>query len=47
MLDESKPACHIVIAGDRGLAGGYNSNLFKSVDLKRRGCCFSHRQKGD
>lgn len=23
--------CHIVIAGDRGLAGGYNSNLFKSV----------------
>lgn len=34
VLDESKPACHIVIAGDRGLAGGYNSNLFKSVDLK-------------
>lgn len=23
--------CRIVIAGDRGLAGGYNSNLFKSV----------------
>lgn len=33
-LDASKPTCHIVIAGDRGLAGGYNSNLFKSVDLK-------------
>lgn len=26
--------CHIVIAGDRGLAGGYNSNLFKSVGAK-------------
>lgn len=25
--------CHIVIAGDRGLAGGYNSNLFKSLDI--------------
>ena len=24
-------ACHIVIAGDRGLAGGYNNNLFKSI----------------
>lgn len=24
--------CHIVIAGDRGLAGGYNSNLFKSLN---------------
>lgn len=24
--------CHIVIAGDRGLAGGYNANLFKSLD---------------
>lgn len=23
--------CYIVIAGDRGLAGGYNSNIFKSV----------------
>ncbi len=25
--------CHIVIAGDRGLAGGYNHNLFKSLDI--------------
>lgn len=25
-------ACHIVIAGDRGLAGGYNNNLFKSLE---------------
>lgn len=32
-LDESKPVCHVVIAGDRGLAGGYNSNLFKSIIL--------------
>lgn len=32
-LDASKPVCHIVIAGDRGLAGGYNNNLFKSVEL--------------
>ena len=26
-----KKRCIIVIAGDRGLAGGYNSNVFKSV----------------
>lgn len=26
-------ACHIVIAGDRGLAGGYNHNLFKSLEI--------------
>lgn len=26
-----KKRCVIVIAGDRGLAGGYNSNIFKSV----------------
>lgn len=29
--NKSNKACHIVIAGDRGLAGGYNNNLFKSV----------------
>ena len=28
---EPKKACYIIIAGDRGLAGGYNSNLFKAV----------------
>ena len=28
---EVKKRCLIVIAGDRGLAGGYNSNVFKSV----------------
>ncbi len=27
--DESLPAARIVIAGDRGLAGGYNNNVFK------------------
>ena len=26
---EVKNRCYIVIAGDRGLAGGYNSNIFK------------------
>lgn len=26
-----KTVCYIVIAGDRGLAGGYNSNIFKTV----------------
>lgn len=26
-----KRTCYIVIAGDRGLAGGYNSNMFKAV----------------
>ena len=28
---EVKKSCYIMIAGDRGLAGGYNSNLFKAV----------------
>ncbi|MGN1097812.1 MAG: F0F1 ATP synthase subunit gamma, partial [Clostridia bacterium] len=32
--DENARTCRIVIAGDRGLAGGYNSNLFKSVGAK-------------
>ena len=26
---EVKKTCYIMIAGDRGLAGGYNTNLFK------------------
>ncbi|MDY5627932.1 MAG: ATP synthase F1 subunit gamma [Clostridia bacterium] len=39
-LDESKGTCHIVIAGDRGLAGGYNNNLFKSVVLKENDVVF-------
>lgn len=32
--DEEKSTCHVVIAGDRGLAGGYNANLFRSLDIK-------------
>lgn len=30
---EGTKTCHIVIAGDRGLAGGYNNNLFKSLRI--------------
>ncbi len=26
-----KKSCYVMIAGDRGLAGGYNSNIFKTV----------------
>ncbi|MEG0877575.1 MAG: ATP synthase F1 subunit gamma [Oscillospiraceae bacterium] len=29
-----KCACFVIIAGDRGLAGGYNSNLFKAFAAK-------------
>lgn len=34
-------ACYVVIAGDRGLAGGYNNNLFKAVweDMDTRSVC--------
>ncbi len=28
---EVKKTCYIVIAGDRGLAGGYNANLFRMI----------------
>ena len=28
---------YVVIAGDRGLAGGYNSNLFKFMELETKG----------
>lgn len=28
---EVKKTCYVVIAGDRGLAGGYNANLFRMV----------------
>ena len=36
-----KKTCYIVIAGDRGLAGGYNANLFKLVAQAAEGkeCC--------
>ncbi len=29
--EKGERACYVVIAGDRGLAGGYNNNLFKAV----------------
>lgn len=29
--------CYVVIAGDRGLAGGYNSNLFKCLEQASKG----------
>ena len=31
---ENGKVCLVAIAGDRGLAGGYNSNLFKTVDAQ-------------
>lgn len=38
---EVKKRCVVLIAGDRGLAGGYNSNLFKLAAEKMQGapCC--------
>jgi len=29
--------CYIVLAGDRGLAGGYNANLFKALEAEAAG----------
>ena len=38
---EVKRRCYVIIAGDRGLAGGYNSNVFKAVQAHRGDvdCC--------
>lgn len=33
---EVKRTCYVVIAGDRGLAGGYNANLFRMVKSMTR-----------
>ena len=33
---EDLPTCLIVVAGDRGLAGGYNNNIFKLLATERR-----------
>ncbi len=33
----SEKYCYVVIAGDRGLAGGYNSNMFKCVEAEAEG----------
>lgn len=34
---ENDRICYVVIGGDRGLAGGYNSNLFKRAEMETRG----------
>lgn len=33
----SQRYCYVVVAGDRGLAGGYNSNLFKKLEAESAG----------
>ena len=34
---DSEKYCYVVIAGDRGLAGGYNANLFKRLEEDCKG----------
>lgn len=34
---KSEKYCYVVIAGDRGLAGGYNANLFKCLEADSAG----------
>ncbi len=34
---DSPRYCYVVLAGDRGLAGGYNSNLFKALEAEAAG----------
>lgn len=34
---ESPKYCYVVLAGDRGLAGGYNTNLFKALEADAKG----------
>ena len=34
--DASLPVLYMIVAGDRGLAGGYNNNLFRSAALMLR-----------
>ncbi len=36
-IPASDKVCYIVIAGDRGLAGGYNGNLFKCIEAEAAG----------
>ena len=33
----NQKTCYVVIAGDRGLAGGYNTNLFKCLETAAKG----------
>jgi len=37
----NEKVCYVVIAGDRGLAGGYNSNLFKCFEADAKGKDYS------
>jgi F-type H+-transporting ATPase subunit gamma len=34
---EMKKRCYVIVAGERGLAGGYNSNIFKAVAAHAEG----------
>ena len=34
---DNEKVCYVVIGGDRGLAGGYNSNLFKKLEAEAAG----------
>ena len=36
-IPSTDKVCYVVIAGDRGLAGGYNSNLFKCLEADSDG----------
>ncbi len=38
---EADKVCYVVIAGDRGLAGGYNGNLFKCFEADAKGKDYS------
>ena len=33
----NETCCYVVVAGDRGMAGGYNANLFKCLEADRAG----------
>ncbi|MCR5280087.1 MAG: ATP synthase F1 subunit gamma [Lachnospiraceae bacterium] len=35
--NDNDRVCYVVMAGDRGLAGGYNSNLFKCLEKDAKG----------
>lgn len=39
--NKSERHCYILIAGDRGMAGGYNANLFRAFEAESKGKNFS------
>lgn len=39
--NKSERYCYILIAGDRGMAGGYNANLFRAFEAESKGKNFS------